>query len=221
MPVDIDAIQTLGLGARQSEQPRDELGQAQFLNLLTTQLRHQDPLNPTENGDFLGQLAQFSTVSGIQDLQASFRNFADSLSSGQSLQAAQLVGREVLVPSARGYLSGSGPLQGAVDVPNAADDVTIQIKNPQGDLLETIRLGPQAPGQARFAWDGLLSDGSYAQPGLYNLEAFTRVDGRAEALDTLLQTRVESVSTGANGLGIQVHTQGLDAFSFNQVKQIL
>ena len=75
----------------------DELGQAEFLELMTAQLKYQDPLKPMENGDFLGQMAQFGTVSGINDLNATINTMSASFQSNQALQASTLVGRRVLV----------------------------------------------------------------------------------------------------------------------------
>ncbi|TAL42573.1 MAG: flagellar hook assembly protein FlgD, partial [Methylovulum sp.] len=71
------------------------LSQDEFLKLMTTQMTHQDPTKPMQNGEFLSQMAQFGTVSGIQDLQQSFKDFSASISSDQALQASSLVGRTV------------------------------------------------------------------------------------------------------------------------------
>lgn len=77
---------------------RKELGQDEFFELIITQLQNQDSFKPMERGDFLGQIAQFSTVNGISDLQQSFATLATSLQPSQALQASTMVGREVVVP---------------------------------------------------------------------------------------------------------------------------
>ena len=97
----------LGLGLRPSA-PESEMGQADFLRLMTTQLQYQDPFKPMESGEFLGQIAQFSTVSGIQGMQESLDGLAAALSSNQTLQAASLVGRGVMVPSSAAWLGTEG-----------------------------------------------------------------------------------------------------------------
>ena len=97
----------------------DSLGQADFLRLMTEQLQHQDPLNPMQNSEFLGQLAQFSTVQGIQGLQSSLDGLGTSLATDQMLRGASLVGRTVLVPSAKMALEGEGSVKGVVAAPDA------------------------------------------------------------------------------------------------------
>ena len=87
-----------------------------FLALMTTQLQNQDPLKPLESGDFLGQIAQFSTVSGIGELNESFNGFAQSMQSDQALRGLALVGRDVLVPSAIGNLSAEDGFKGQINV---------------------------------------------------------------------------------------------------------
>ena len=98
---DIDTSKVFNqLGLTQTPETKkanDELGQAEFLELMTSQLKFQDPLKPMENGDFLAQMAQFGTVSGINDLNANFNSMAASFQSNQALQASTLVGRKVLV----------------------------------------------------------------------------------------------------------------------------
>ena len=105
--IDSNNIYTqLGLNRTVETEQRDndQLGQAEFLELMTAQLRFQDPLQPMENGDFLGQMAQFGTVSGINDLNNTFNSMSSSFQSNQALQASTLVGRRVLVPSQSGFL---------------------------------------------------------------------------------------------------------------------
>ena len=118
----------LGIAVKQQSAAgnKQSLGQTDFLKLMTTQLQYQDPFKPMDNGEFLGQMAQFSTVSGIQDLQASFSSLASSLQTSQALQGASLVGHAVLVPATSGYLGDDTALSGAVDV-KSSGTVSVQI----------------------------------------------------------------------------------------------
>ena len=112
-----DIYSSLGLsGAAGSSTTKKEesLGQADFLRLMTEQLQHQDPLKPMENSAFLGQLAQFSTVQGIQDLNTQVGNFSTALGNDQVLRGASLVGHQVLVPSSKMALGTDGGVSGAV-----------------------------------------------------------------------------------------------------------
>lgn len=101
----------------------DDLGQEQFLELLVAQMKNQDPTDPVDNGEFLAQIAQFSTVSGIQDLQTSFSSMADSLYAGQTMQATALMGKQVLGDSNEGYMAEGVFIDGVLDVPSGASNI--------------------------------------------------------------------------------------------------
>lgn len=220
----IDNFKSLGLATvdKTAGKKTQSLGQEQFLKLLTTQLTHQDPMKPMENGEFLGQMAQFSTVSGIQDLQASFKDFAASISSDQALQAASLVGRYVSAPNQQALLAAGGSVSGDFELPSSSPDVSIKIINPQtGETVRDINLGAQASGTTPFVWDGLDSDGQFANPGVYTIQAVADIDGTNTALATNIKSMVKSVTMGSGSSGLQVNLAGVGSVKFNQIKQIL
>ncbi len=221
----IDAInnfQNLGLAtsATTTKSGKQELGQEAFLKLMTTQLTHQDPSKPMENGDFLGQMAQFSTVSGIGDLNKSFSEFASSISSGQSLQAATLVGQSVLIPSNEGLMSLNKNLTGEVSLNDKTSDLKLSFKDSNGLTVKEISLGAQEAGNIAFSWDGLLDDGTYTDPGVYKVYAEAEVDGKNTALQTFVNADVESVALGRGNEGIKLALAGLGDIDFNEVKKI-
>ena len=142
----------LGLTANSGASKKKTLGQDDFLKLMTTQIQNQDPLKPMENTEFFSQIAQFSTVSGIEKLQGSFSDLATQLTSSQALDASSLIGRNVLVPSSVGVLDADG-LAGAIDVPGSGT-AQIQIRDGNGVLVRTLDLGSQPAGQLAFEWNG-------------------------------------------------------------------
>jgi flagellar basal-body rod modification protein FlgD len=224
MPVNaIDTFTELGLSTTNSEtKEKKSLGQEQFLELLTTQLTHQDPLKPMENGDFLGQMAQFSTVSGIQDLQKSFADFASSLSSDQALKATSLIGHHVNAPSDSGLLETGGVIKGDFDLPDSSPNVNVKIIDPKtGEVVKNIKLGNQASGKIPFEWDGLDEDGNLSVPGVYKIQVEAKIDGKNTVLESRVNSIVESVSLGNGKKGIQLKLKGLGTIDFKQVKQIL
>lgn len=221
MNINIDAIKNLGLTESTPEKSSEELGQGEFLKLLTTQMNHQDPLKPLDSADFLGQIAQFGTVSGIQDLQESFSSFASSISSDQALQAAQLVGRQVLIEGNEGVLAAGGQIAGEVTVPADASGVSVEIFNLNGELLRTIEIGPQKAGQPPFSWDGILEDGTHAEPGSYFVRGSAQIAGENQALVTQVRAEVESVSLGRDRDGLRLNLAGLGSVKFNNVQRIL
>lgn len=208
----------IGLALKAPPTQKAELGQAEFLRLMTTQLQNQDPFKPMESGEFLGTIAQFSTVSGIQSLQSSFEGLAASLSSNQTLQASQMVGRAVLVPSDTGFLPEGGLLMGAADLP-AGGDVSVEIRDASGQVVRHLDLGQQGAGLAEFTWDGVADDGTQLPQGSYTMAAFLRQGGSATSVATLGVGLVDSVSLGANGLTLNL--LGLAPVALTQVRQIL
>lgn len=223
----INTYQNLGLATispdKTSEAKKQSLGQEQFLKLLTTQLTHQDPMKPMENGEFLGQMAQFSTVSGIQDLQASFKDFATSISSDQALQAAGLVGRYVSAPGSEGLLSAPvGRISGDFELPASSPDVKLHVIDPQtGETIRDIDLGILSAGKQSFEWNGLDSEGQMVSPGVYKIQVDASVDGVSTTMPTNIRSQVESVTMANGSGGLQVNLLGLEPVKFNQIKQIL
>lgn len=221
-----DTFSNLGLAttgttsSSTSSTANKSLSQTEFLKLLTTQMTHQDPTKPMDNAQFVSQLAQISTVSGIQDLQASFKDFASSISSDQALQAAGLVGRYITAPSKEALLSAGDTISGDFTLPSSTSTSHIKIINPKtGALIKELDLGAQSAGTVSFEWDGKNTEGNLADPGLYKVEASAMVDGKNTVLATNIKSKVESVTMGSSG--IKVDLVGLDSIKFSQIKQIL
>lgn len=218
--IDTSAFDNLGISQRgSSSQSKDRLGQAEFLKLMTTQLNNQDPMAPMENGEFYSQIAQFSTVAGIQDLQASFQQVATALYSNQALQASTLVGRDVLVSSSQAALATGGAISGAVDVPVATSQLAVNVYDQAGQLVRRVNLGAQSAGQAAFSWDGTKADGSAAPPGVYYIESDMLFDGKAVALETMVSSRVDSVTMGRGGDGVVLNLSGGGQTTLANIRQ--
>ncbi|WP_028917090.1 flagellar hook capping FlgD N-terminal domain-containing protein [Pseudoxanthomonas sp. J35] len=201
-----DIYASLGLAAPPAQQDKKDaaLGQADFLRLMTEQLKHQDPLKPMENSAFLGQLAQFSTVQGIQDLNGQVRDFSAALGADQLLRGASLVGRTVLVPSAKVALGQDGGASGAVAAPNAGT-VVFQVTDASGRTVREFSVAAERSGEVAFAWDGTDAAGERLPPGAYGIQA-RHVDatGAITRLDTYVHGRVESVTVGSDGLHVNL-----------------
>lgn len=223
--INTDALQNLGIAsnrenANKANANKNELGQQQFLELMVAQVRNQDPFEPMENGDFLSQIAQFSTVNGIQDLQESFSTVAGSLSSNQALQASALVGRSVMVNSEVGVLQSGSTLSGAIGLPSDSNAVTAKFYNTAGELVRELPLGAQQQGIIEFSWDGLADDGKPAPAAAYRIVASANIDGEDVALATLVKDNVESVILGRPGEGTILNLSALGATDFNSVEEI-
>ncbi len=199
----------------------DELGQAEFLELMTTQLRFQDPLKPMENGDFLGQMAQFGTVNGINDLNTTFNTMSASFQSNQALQASTLVGRRVLVPANDAFLADSGSLLGAVELDQPANRVVITVQNAAGQLVHREELGLQQAGLLDFEWDGLDADGNRLPGGEYRISAEVHRGTEVTAGNTFSVVDVESVTLGVGGQDLTLSVTGLGDIAMGQVRKIM
>ena len=192
------AADFLGTAKRAKNDQRD-LGQADFLRLMTEQLRNQDPLKPLDSNQFLGQLAQFSTVQGIQGLQSSFNAFAGAQLDDQALQAASLIGRDALVSSSTFQLTEEGGLRGETTAP-AAGRIEVEITNASGEVVRRMSVEAAGPGNVPLNWDGVTDGGTQAPPGVYRISARMNQDNTSIALETQVEARIESVSFGATGL---------------------
>lgn len=223
--MDMSAFSSIGLAtsqsvAEQAKQDKKSLGQDAFLELMTTQLRNQDPMEPMDNGDFLGQIAQFGTVNGVNELLSSFQSLATNLQSSQALQASNLIGRRVLVEHDEGHLSATGMIQGAAELPNSAD-VAVNIYDMSGQVINRLDLGSQSPGLVPFAWDGTTLSGERAPSGRYRIEIEATRFGESEALAPMVTSTVTSLTLGGIGREMQVELENLGQVDFSQVNQIL
>ncbi|MFO7552385.1 MAG: flagellar hook assembly protein FlgD [Haliea sp.] len=218
---EMSAIQSIfGSQPQAPARNNDELGQQDFLRLMITQLQNQDPFKPMENGEFLGQMAQFSTVSGIQRLEDTFTSTAEALTGSQALQAAALVDRQVLVPSDQAAFDGENELTGAVDIPEGASAAAVAVMNAQGQLVAQLPLVAGADGRATFRWDGIDSDGKMAPAGSYELQARYQVGREVEAAQPLVWGRVESVALNGPGGGITINVAGQGTMSLGRALEI-
>jgi flagellar basal-body rod modification protein FlgD len=191
--------------------------QDRFLKLLVTQMRNQDPLNPLDNAQVTTQLAQISTVSGIDKLNSTVAGLSSSLLAAQSVQAGNLVGHGVLAPG-NALLLQQGGAVGGVSLAGPADQVTVTIHGSAGQLVKTMALGPQQAGVHTFQWDGLTDAGVQSPNGAYTFEINAIQAGKQVSADALGFGQVSSVTLGGDQL--QLNTLGLGPVALGQVKQI-
>ena len=214
-------LNELGLSKKPEAKDKNELGQDAFMQLMMAQLQNQDPFKPLESGEFLSQIAQFTQVSGIQNLEASFGQLSESLVSNQALQASALVGRSVLVPSESGVLPAGDVMKGSVEVTSSVADMAVGIYDGAGQLIKRINLGQQGEGLVSFQWDGKTDQGSQAAAGVYTVRAEGLRGNESVSLQTYAQVKVDSVTLNKQGGGITLNTAGLGSTEFSSVKQIM
>lgn len=210
---------------QETKKNTNELGQAAFLELMITQMNNQNPLSPQDNSEFVAQLAQFSSVEGLERLNKSFNSFM----SNNALQASSLVGRSVVVEGDTSVLQTGGIVAGSVDLNFPTDDLKINVYDSAGALVQTIPVGEMPKGETVFRWDGqnmeingkLLdweAGDDAATMGQYKFEITATQNGKSEALKTSLSANVNSVTIGENGELI-LNLAGIGAVDASDVKQ--
>jgi flagellar basal-body rod modification protein FlgD len=181
---------------------------ADFLQLITTQLKDQNPLQPTDPTQFLGQLEQMSEVSSMQSMQTSLSGLQTSLQSTQMANGAALIGQTVLTPTTTAALDSSGgTLTGAVNPPSGATSVTVTVTNSTGALINTFQVAPATSGLTTFTWNGTTSSGAAAPAGQYTIAA-TSSDGVTNTnLTPLVAAKVQSVTLDSSTNTLDVTTE--------------
>lgn len=204
-------------GAAASEKT---LGQDSFLKLLITQLKNQNPLDPQDNTAFVAQLAQFSSLQGIQNLNTTVSSLASGMQSSQALQASALVGRSVSVAATKANLTAGNYVPGTVILPESTADLNLNIYNSANELVFQKDLGAQQAGELPFAWNGTATDGTQLPSGSYRFEALAKDSGKSLALSTYLGANVNSVTIGANQ-DVILNVDGVGPVALKDVKDIL
>jgi flagellar basal-body rod modification protein FlgD len=221
-PTQVDAFTRLGMAVQKPAlKDRNALGQDEFFKLMVAQLNHQDPLKPLESDEFLSQVAQFSTVNGIQSIERSMSDLAVAMESNQALQASTLVGRDVLVPGNRAALSSGSPVSGAVELPVSTGELILDVMTPAGELVRRMELGAQGSGMVQFSWEGMRDDGAAAPEGYYVLEARAEVDGQPQSVPVLVGARVDSVTINRNPPATLLNLEGLGPVNVNDVREFI
>ena len=190
-----------------------------FLKLLVAQMKNQDPLNPLDNAQVTTQMAQISTVTGIDNLSDTVAKLLDQFTGLQTLQAAQLNGHDVLVAGNRLQLAAGSTAMGAVDLPGDATSLSVEIRDANGLLVRTLDLGARTGGITRFNWDGLTDGGVATAAGNYTFTALAKAGSSEFAPATLMAGRVEGVRN--EGGTVQLMLSGIGAVAYSDVKQIL
>lgn len=220
-PIAAMAAQTqAALAAAQAKKSANNLGIEDFLTLMTAQLKNQDPMKPLEGTEFVAQLAQFGTVSGVQKMQDSIASLASSLRSTQVLNGTSLVGHDVMAQTDSFTLTEGVGIAGEVDVPSGAATLQIRITDSSGALVREITTEPTT-GINTFTWDGKRADGTFAASGEYEIEAIAANGDINASIEVLMAGRVSSVTIDSQGTGLTLNTGALGPIAMNNVRRVM
>ena len=195
------------------------LGQSDFLKLMTAQLKNQDPFNPTDNTQMVAQLAQFSSVAGISQVNTTLSSIATKLGATSVADATSYVGRNVLTAGNTAYPRASGGIAGAVELGGDTSNVAVTITSPTGQVLKTLQLGAQAQGTATYDWDGTTDNGQPAGAGPFKVSVSADRAGQAVSATNLVWAPVQSVSIPNGGAPV-LTVAGLGSVPAANVRQI-
>lgn len=177
----------------------DKMDQNSFLTLMTAQMKNQDPFDPVDNTQMVAQMAQFSSLAGISEMNTTLRAIAEKLTGTSMGEAIGYVGKTVLVEGSTAYPRTSGGLAGAVNLDGNASQVTVSIQGKNGEILRTIEMGKQAEGAVAFDWDGTTDSGEPAGDGPFTVKVAARnATGGSVKANPLVWAPVSSVSKGAD-----------------------
>lgn len=199
-----DGVLSYEAEQQKATQTSSALGQAEFLKLMTAQLKNQDPMKPMDNGEFLGQMAQFSTVNSMGEMLAELKSLSSQMAAGRLLSSGSLIGRSVLAESSYGDLPAGGGVEGTVRLSEPSDQTTINIRNGSGQVVDTMTLGPAGTGDYPFSWDGVMPGGQYAPPGRYQIDVAVNRAGKTEAIRPMLYVPISSVSMSGQNVTLNL-----------------
>lgn len=202
-----------------------QAAQNTFLNLLVTQMKNQDPLNPMDNAQITSQLAQLSTVTGIDKLNATVTSLGSNLQSSQILQASGMINHGVLAAGSSMVLAktssdasaGSAAIYG-VELPQDAGAVSVTIKNSAGVAIRKIDVGALPSGVNPLSWDGKTDAGTTAADGAYTFEVTATSAGKSVNPTSLGFGVISSVASSTSGIKLSVANIG--EIGLSDIKQV-
>ena len=199
---------------------KSSLDQSDFLKLMTTQLSNQDPFQPQDNSQMIAQMAQFSTVTGIQQLNQTMGDVATQISENQIATVASFAGKTVLVPGTTALSDSTGAISGAIDLPNSVSSLSVQVLDDAGTQVKTIDLGANPAGLVGFSWDGLDANGKPVGKSSYTLKATAVVGGKSVAQATDVYAPITEVPVPAKGAAQTFKVGGVGTVNMTDIKSI-
>jgi flagellar basal-body rod modification protein FlgD len=178
-----------------------QINQTDFLQLITAQMKDQNPLSPSDPTQFVTQLEGMSQVSAMQSMQSSMQ--ASAVMSGTSL-----IGRSILAPGTRATLATGGGIGGAVNAPAGTSKLTVSVQDSSGSTVNTFSVTPADSGLTSFVWNGATNTGTTAPAGTYTIAVNATVDGKAQTLNPLVVNKVGSVLLDPATSAVDVQTDG-------------
>lgn len=200
--------------------------QNRFLTLLVEQMKNQDPLNPMDNAQVTSQMAQLSTVQGVETLNSTLTTMMTNSKNSESLQSANLIGHAALVAGSTIHLNSSTDSAGTttsygefgVELPANTDNLKVTITDSSGNTVKEYSLGKQNAGIMPLSWDGTDSSGNTVAKGDYKFAVSATTGGKAATVNPLSLETISSITTGTSG--VQLNLSNATSVATSDLKQI-
>ena len=204
----------------QAKKTKEEMGKQEFLTLFTAQLQNQNPLEPVKNEAFVAQLAQFSQLEALTNMQTSLDGFVTSMSSERMLGSAALIGKKVAITDTPTQLTAGGSMEATLSLPMGASGVQITVNDAQGRLVKNMIEGPQTPGTMSLQWNGKDAAENAVPTGLYQLSATAVVNGQTVKVPVSTLSTVRAISTSPADGSVSVEVDGGKTMLLTDVKRV-
>lgn len=203
-----------------AKKTNEDMGKQEFLTLFTAQLQNQNPLEPVKNEAFVAQLAQFSQLEALTNMQTSLDTFVTSMSGERMLGSASLIGKKVAVTDTPTQLAAGGAIDASIDLPSGANGIQVSVFDSQGRLVRELTAGPQLPGTTPFTWDGKDTAGNNAPSGLYSMSATAVVNGQTATVPVSTLSTVKAISSNPSDGSVSVEVDGGKTMLLTDVKRV-
>ena len=214
------ADKSQNIGDMVSKLRDNNLDQDSFMKLLLAQLKMQNPTNPFDSTTMMQQVSQLTNMASTQALEKSIRELTTNMGASQVLQASEIIGKNVQVISDRSPLTENQGLRGSVIIPEGVENVQVEIRDSQGQLVKTLPLSSFSDGVMDFTWDGLDESGQQRSPDFYKISASGTMNGEYVALSTAGTYQVQSVALDRQGKGVIVNVDGLGGVNMDDIIKI-
>jgi flagellar basal-body rod modification protein FlgD len=198
----------------------EDMGKQDFLTLFTAQLQNQNPLEPVKNEAFVAQLAQFSQLEALTNMQTSLDTFVTSMSGERMLNSASLIGKKVAINDTATMLTSGNTMDASIDLPMGASGVQINVHDSQGRLVQELIAGPQIPGSTPITWNGKDAANNPVPTGLYRLSAVAVVNGQTTPVSVSTLSTVRAISTNPGDGSVSVEVDGGKTLLLSDVKRV-
>ena len=204
----------------QAKKTKEEMGKQDFLTLFTAQLQNQNPLEPVKNEAFVAQLAQFSQLEALTNMQTSLDSFVTSMSSERMLGSAALIGKKVATTDTPTQLTAGATMDATLNLPQGASGVQISVQDQLGRVVKNLVEGPQLPGTRTFQWNGKDAAENPMPTGLYSLSATAVVNGQNVKVPVSTLSTVRAISTNPADGSVSLEVDGGKTMLLTDVKRV-